>query len=550
MVKQDLGENSGKVYYASEIVTSEEYSFDVLEEVVLQASKRNIKVYAWIPVLYDKVASERFGGIEEYWLSPTNEDVRLYEKKIVEEVSKYDIDGIVLDYLWFSDEFSSDESLRIEFQKRLGYALPENLEAERDSESKIWRDWVDFRERILLEYYQFLTSNLHKEKGITVMSSAYLGSNYNGQKPSLYENLDFLVLKRDSVPIENSINGLELLGDFKIKVMMENLNVRSVRDSLLESVQAGGVIFNSKTWTTLEFERIRAGRESFDELTFVELTLRDYLFEGYDFSKLKEKKVKVVLIPGGNPYNTYFRWKEHKDRWSLYLEKYNLDFLSNVIFLAQSNSLRVVLVLDLESERFIRSNPSMAALDLHGNKSKNKVKLSELNRAYKKEFLEMLTYLCENYSFDAILLKNSDYEEEIFSKEDRESYVEFMSIRDVTVTDWPRKEGVVDLEDESIGAWKLAELEKFFEDARTILELLNREFWIEAELSWKNPQERSAEYGQHLPELSKIADRVILNYSFKEHFYPATYIQEISRTLEDHKKYLISISLGENQNLL
>lgn len=115
---------SGYVFYKSTIapIASGYRNFDALQEVITEAHKRNIQVRAWIPQFHDKGAVEKnsawqmkslvngmvvpFMGSNgiEYFVNPVHPGVQAYERSIIKEVvTKYDIDGLVLDWLRFDD---------------------------------------------------------------------------------------------------------------------------------------------------------------------------------------------------------------------------------------------------------------------------------------------------------------------------------------------------------------------------------------------------------------------------------------------------------------
>jgi uncharacterized lipoprotein YddW (UPF0748 family) len=148
----------GEAYYPSAYAPSKRQSDDWLVDFLAQAHARNIKVSAWInafyswgfaplpaderhPInshpgwyLYDRsgcsmleYSSAELGrmGLEGYYLSPAHSGVRAYLIAIAHEIlSKYDFDGIHLDYIRYpSPHFIDGVSLQSTFM-RLYYIDP------------------------------------------------------------------------------------------------------------------------------------------------------------------------------------------------------------------------------------------------------------------------------------------------------------------------------------------------------------------------------------------------------------------------------------------
>jgi len=131
-VKQDEDDEvpSGHVFYNSSIapIAAGYEHFDALKDVINEAHKRNISVRAWIPQFHDQAAALKdpiwqmqalidgevvpFTGWNgnEYFVNPIHPDVQAYERSIIREVvSKYEVDGVVLDWLRF-DNYAMDLS--------------------------------------------------------------------------------------------------------------------------------------------------------------------------------------------------------------------------------------------------------------------------------------------------------------------------------------------------------------------------------------------------------------------------------------------------------
>ena len=132
LVKQDEDRSipSGQVFFASRIapVAAGYARFDVLATLIPLAHARGLRVRAWLPQFHDQVLARahpewqmrtvRKGrvvpftgsgpGHTEYFVNPLEPGVQDYELSLIREVvSRYAVDGIMLDWLRF-DNFDMD----------------------------------------------------------------------------------------------------------------------------------------------------------------------------------------------------------------------------------------------------------------------------------------------------------------------------------------------------------------------------------------------------------------------------------------------------------
>jgi uncharacterized lipoprotein YddW (UPF0748 family) len=125
-VKQDEDDErpSGHVYYASSIapIAHGYAQFDVLAHAITQARKHKMQIYAWVPQFHDQALAKAHPtwqmmhqhqgrsvpfqgkGRLEYFVNPLHPGVQGYQLSIIQELAtRYDIDGISLDWLRFDD---------------------------------------------------------------------------------------------------------------------------------------------------------------------------------------------------------------------------------------------------------------------------------------------------------------------------------------------------------------------------------------------------------------------------------------------------------------
>ncbi|MDH7482767.1 MAG: family 10 glycosylhydrolase [Armatimonadota bacterium] len=160
---------SGKAYYKSEIIPeARPGSPDMLKIVINAAHKRGLKVYPWICVNCDggeqpsKTLEEHpewrvvsIDGKSGGYIDPSSPEARDYVCSVIKEiVSKYDVDGINLDYLRYPSGRNCfcDRCARL-FKEATGYDARDADKAMPGTDK--WRKWRAWRmKQINLEMEQ------------------------------------------------------------------------------------------------------------------------------------------------------------------------------------------------------------------------------------------------------------------------------------------------------------------------------------------------------------------------------------------------------------
>jgi uncharacterized lipoprotein YddW (UPF0748 family) len=97
----------GKVYFKSKQLP---LYMDIFGDVVREAHKKNIKVYAYFPVIMDKNYASKYpkekmvnigNTSNDYYVSLLSDNYIKYLKDFIGELLNYDVDGILLDYIRF-----------------------------------------------------------------------------------------------------------------------------------------------------------------------------------------------------------------------------------------------------------------------------------------------------------------------------------------------------------------------------------------------------------------------------------------------------------------
>ncbi len=153
---------SGLAYYDSDIAPPAPQGWDVFGYFLEKAHEAGIKVWAWVPICHDMAAVRSHPewamvshttGVSKSWLCPRRREVRDYEKSIVEElISKYQLDGIAVDYVRYDDYGQCMcEVCSSEFLSRYGVPLSDVLSGRRPD---LWDEFVGFREEAIVDFVE------------------------------------------------------------------------------------------------------------------------------------------------------------------------------------------------------------------------------------------------------------------------------------------------------------------------------------------------------------------------------------------------------------
>ncbi len=170
--KQDEDDKipSGTLFYPSKIapVAKGYENDDLMAYLIAEAKKASIEVNAWVPQFHDQVAYNKkkewrmvsYSGSKaeyhdkggrEFFVNPVHPGVQEYQLSIIEEIVKrYDIDGIVLDWVRF-DGYNMDLSgyTRDLYRKRYGY---DPIEIDFSKEGPRRDEWNRFRSEVIADY--------------------------------------------------------------------------------------------------------------------------------------------------------------------------------------------------------------------------------------------------------------------------------------------------------------------------------------------------------------------------------------------------------------
>ncbi len=530
-VKRGMGTNPspGVVFYNSRIAPTF-YNFDVLSLMIEEADQRNIKVYAVVPVFYDLIAANRGfaseGPDSDGWACP--QTGFNYAKSIIEEISSgYKVDGIVLEYFGYPNNLNCQcsECLR-EFGRIHGVSVDRlDLEAERQDDSDIWNKWNIYRAEELAKRLKALSQDIRNNKkielGIIIPPTTYRGyfenTNFGIDVNKIGDYIDFLIYRRQGLPSEyipDATNGYSLQYEGDIYVTVENRDIGLLNIVYSNSGFTSGIIyFQQEPWTSHSFSRISKSRAGVANIEALRLDSREYFnldLESY-MPVWKENNINTVVISAGRPYWINFKWPEKDEHYSSLVKLMPEDPLEKMVNQLKNEGFMVAVSFSLNSPEYIRENPASAALDYVYSRSTSKVSIVDISEGdYGKYYVDAVEYILKNYDVDAIIVTNGDYYEYSFGSRSEAAYIDYMASRGTVISEWPKRDLRVDIDNSTIISWKNYEMEKFYSKLKNRVIDYDVEFWISAKTDENDIYNLSRKYGQDLNMLNKYATRVVV----------------------------------------
>ncbi len=536
-VKKSTGTNPspGVVFYNSRIAPTF-YNFDALSIMVEEAHKKNIKIYAVVPVFYDVIAANKGfaseGPQSEGWVCP--QTGFNYEKSIIDEITNgYNVDGIVLEYFGYPNNLNCQCADCIkEFARMYGVSAERlNLETEKMNNSELWVKWNTYRADELTNRLDILSQDIRNNKkmklGIIIPPTTYRdyfeNTDFGIDARKIGDYIDFLIFRRQGLPLEyvpDATNGYSLQYEGDIYVTVENKDIGLLNLVYSGSDYTSGVIyFQREPWTEQSFARITKSRAEPTGIWAVRVDSREYLNLDLDsyIPIWKDNSINTVVISAGRPYAINFRWPGHEKEYSSLVQLSTGDPLERMVNKLKNEGFKVVVSFSLNSPEYVQANPGSAALDYVFSRSSSKVSMIEISQGtYGKYYIDNVEYIIKNYDIDAILVTNGDFYEYSFDSKSEAEYLKYMNSRGIVVYEWPKKDLIVNIDDSTIINWQNFEMEKFYSALKNRVVDYEVELWISAKTDDKDPNNFSRKYGQDLNMLNNYATRVVVTAPLTE----------------------------------
>jgi hypothetical protein len=223
-------------------------------------------------------------------------------------------------------------------------------------------------------------------------------------------------------------------------------------------------------------------------------------------AEMKRTGVNMVAVGAGRVDWTYFPWKGHNDRWASEVQQNGIDLLAK-------DSARfgkwahVSAVVDVLAPRYIQAHPETAAISWAGLPSKNLVSTLDLVEGeFGQDLLGMIEDIAAQYPVNSILITELVYYVDGYGEKDKTAYLTYTGRED-----WPRTtDGLINIDDLSIGAWRSYEIGRFLEKASKIVHQHNKQLFVEVRVSLDEAGNVLTKTGTDVNMMLKYTDRLVV----------------------------------------
>jgi hypothetical protein len=223
-------------------------------------------------------------------------------------------------------------------------------------------------------------------------------------------------------------------------------------------------------------------------------------------SQMQQGGINMVVLSAGRVDWTYFPWRAHHDRWSSDVKETGLDFLAED---SQrfSKWAHVSAAVDMLAPLYIQNHPAEAALSASGTASKNLVSTMDLvDGQFGQDALSLIESISAIYPVNSIMISELFYYTEGYGEVDKSAYMTYTGQQD-----WPRtSDGEIDINNPTIGAWRVYEIGRFLTKAAEIVHQYNKLLFLEVRVALDEKSNVVVENGADFTTFLQYADRLVV----------------------------------------
>jgi hypothetical protein len=223
-------------------------------------------------------------------------------------------------------------------------------------------------------------------------------------------------------------------------------------------------------------------------------------------AQMRQAGVNLVAVAAGRVDWTYFPWRGYRDRWSDDVKHTGIDYL-----LGDSNRFskwaHVSAVFDVLAPIYIQAHPEAASISWLGVPSKNIVGTMELVEGqYSHDLLDMIDEVATYYPVNSITITELEYYVDGFGEQDKVAYMAYTGR-----VDWPRTaDGMIDIDESSIGIWRTYEIGRFLEKAVTIVKSHGKQLFLEVHIDADPSGQVLIDNGTDFNHFLSYVDRLVV----------------------------------------
>jgi hypothetical protein len=162
---------------------------------------------------------------------------------------------------------------------------------------------------------------------------------------------------------------------------------------------------------------------------------------------------------------------------------------------------------DILAPLYIQNHPDAAAVSASGITSKNLVSTMELvNGQFGQDALSLIESIAATYPVNSIMISELFYYTDGYGEVDKSAYMSYSGQQD-----WPRSAGgEIDINDPTIGAWRVYEVGNYLQKAAAIVHQYNKLLFLEVRVALDESGNVLVENGTDFNAFLQYADKLVV----------------------------------------
>ena len=250
--------------------------------------------------------------------------------------------------------------------------------------------------------------------------------------------------------------------------------------------------------------------------------------------------INMIALGAGRVEWTYFKWAGHESVWANDVKGSGIDYLMEDT-LRFGKWAHVNAVVDIFAPNWIKAHPDQAAINWLGVHSEYLVGTMDLvDGEFGQMVLDMIEAIARDYPVDSISITELFYHSDGYGPKEKTAYMAYTG-RD----DWPRYEnGLINIDDKSIGDWRGYELDRWLDRAVTIAHAHGKLLFMDVALSLDNLSKMTNEHGTNYNLVLEHMDKLVIWAYLDLDNYQPEYLYDIAFFLRQFETDRIILSIG------
>jgi hypothetical protein len=250
--------------------------------------------------------------------------------------------------------------------------------------------------------------------------------------------------------------------------------------------------------------------------------------------------INMIALGAGRVEWTYFKWPGHENVWANDVKDSGIDYLMEDT-LRFGKWAHVNAVVDIFAPNYIRAHPDQAAINWLGVQSEYLVGTMDLvDGEFGQMVLDMIEAIARDYPVDSISITELFYHSDGYGPKEKAAYLAYTGR-----ADWPRYEnGLINIDDTSIGNWRGYELDRWLDRAVTIAHAHGKQLFMDVALSLDNLSKMTNEHGTNYNLVLEHMDKLVIWAYLDLDNYRPEYLYDIGLFLKQFPNDRVILSIG------